>query len=297
MDGIILINKQKNYTSHDVVNKVKKITKSKVGHTGTLDPNATGVLPLLLGNATKISKYLINHDKEYEVLLQLGTKTDTADAEGKIIEEKDVNIDSLSEENVKKVLSTFLGKQKQMPPMYSAIKVNGKKLYQYARQGQEVEIKPREIEIYEIKLTNLDKKQKQISLVVSCSKGTYIRSLCEDIADRLGTVGFMKELNRTKVGEFNIKDCVTIEEFEEKYNKNDFSDIITIEEIFKENPKIELDNLNIKQYLNGVKIKVPAQDAVYRTYLSNKFIGLGIVKESYLKRDWVFLGTLSKNIF
>ena len=297
MDGIILINKQKNYTSHDVVNKVKKITKSKVGHTGTLDPNATGVLPLLLGNATKISKYLINHDKEYEVLLQLGTKTDTADAEGKIIEEKDVNIDSLSEENVKKVLSTFLGKQKQMPPMYSAIKVNGKKLYQYARQGQEVEIKPREIEIYEIKLTNLDKKQKQISLVVSCSKGTYIRSLCEDIADRLGTVGFMKELNRTKVGEFNIKDCVTIEEFEEKYNKNDFSDIITIEEIFKENPKIELDNLNIKQYLNGVKIKVPAQDDVYRTYLNNKFIGLGIVKESYLKRDWVFLGTLSKNIF
>ena len=297
MDGIILINKQKNYTSHDVVNKVKKITKSKVGHTGTLDPNATGVLPLLLGNATKISKYLINHDKEYEVLLQLGTKTDTADAEGKIIEEKDVNIDSLSEENVKKVLSTFLGKQKQIPPMYSAIKVNGKKLYQYARQGQEVEIKPREIEIYEIKLINLDKKQKQISLVVSCSKGTYIRSLCEDIADRLGTVGFMKELNRTKVGEFNIKDCVTIEEFEEKYNKNDFSDIITIEEIFKENPKIELDNLNIKQYLNGVKIKVPAQDAVYRTYLNNKFIGLGIVKESYLKRDWVFLGTLSKNIF
>ena len=297
MDGIILINKQKNYTSHDVVNKVKKITKSKVGHTGTLDPNATGVLPLLLGNATKISKYLINHDKEYEVLLQLGTKTDTADAEGKIIEEKDVNIDSLSEENVKKVLSTFLGKQKQIPPMYSAIKVNGKKLYQYARQGQEVEIKPREIEIYEIKLINLDKIQKQISLVVSCSKGTYIRSLCEDIADRLGTVGFMKELNRTKVGEFNIKDCVTIEEFEEKYNKNDFSDIITIEEIFKENPKIELDNLNIKQYLNGVKIKVPAQDAVYRTYLNNKFIGLGIVKESYLKRDWVFLGTLSKNIF
>ena len=297
MDGIILINKQKNYTSHDVVNKVKKITKSKVGHTGTLDPNATGVLPLLLGNATKISKYLINHDKEYEVLLQLGTKTDTADAEGKIIEEKDVNIDSLSEENVKKVLSTFLGKQKQMPPMYSAIKVNGKKLYQYARQGQEVEIKPREIEIYEIKLINLDKKQKQISLVVSCSKGTYIRSLCEDIADRLGTVGFMKELNRTKVGEFNIKDCVTVEEFEEKYNKNDFSDIITIEEIFKENPKIELDNLNIKQYINGVKIKIPAKDAVYRTYLNNKFIGLGIVKESYLKRDWVFLGTLSKNIF
>lgn len=287
MDGIILINKEKNYTSHDVVNKIKKITKSKVGHTGTLDPNATGVLPLLLGNATKISKYLINHDKEYEVVLQLGIKTDTADVEGKIIEEREVNTDSLNEENVKEVLNTFIGKQKQTPPMYSAIKVNGKKLYEYARKGQEVEIKPREIEIYEIKITNLDKDKKQISFTVKCSKGTYIRSLCEDIAEKLGTVGFMKELNRTIVGNFNIKDSVTISEFEEKYNNNDFSDVITIEKIFKENPKIELNNQNLKQYLNGVKIKVSVEDSIYRIYLDSKFIGLGIVQEGFLKRDLV----------
>ena len=287
MDGIILINKEKNYTSHDVVNKVKKTAKTKVGHTGTLDPIATGVLPLLLGNATKISKYLINHDKEYEVLLQLGAKTDTADAEGKIIEEKEVNIDSLSEENVKNILSTFIGKQKQIPPMYSAIKVNGKKLYQYARQGQEVKIEPREIQIYETKITNIDKNKKQIGFIVSCSKGTYIRSLCEDIAERLNTVGYMKELNRTKVGEFNIKDCVTIEEFEEKYRNKDFSDIISIEQIFKTNPKIELNNQNLKQYINGVKIKIPVANGVYKIYINNQFNGLGIVKEGYLKRDLV----------
>ena len=287
MDGIILINKEKNYTSHDVVNKVKKITKSKVGHTGTLDPNATGVLPLLLGNATKISKYLINHDKEYQVILQLGIKTDTADVEGKIIEEKEVDLDALNEEKVKKILSTFLGKQKQTPPIYSAIKVNGKKLYEYARKGQEIEIEPREIEIYDIKLINIDIKQKQIGFIVKCSKGTYIRSLCEDIAEKLETVGYMKELNRTIVGNFDIKDSITISEFEEKYNKNDLSNIISIEEIFKEKSKIELDNRNIKQYLNGVKIKVENKDNIYRIFMNNKFIGIGIVENGYLKRDLV----------
>ena len=287
MDGIILINKEKNYTSHDVVNKVKKITKSKVGHTGTLDPNATGVLPLLLGNATKISKYLMNHDKEYQVILQLGIKTDTADVEGKIIEEKEVDLDALNEEKVKKILSTFLGKQKQTPPIYSAIKVNGKKLYEYARKGQEIEIEPREIEIYDIKLINIDIKQKQIGFIVKCSKGTYIRSLCEDIAEKLETVGYMKELNRTIVGNFDIKDSITISEFEEKYNKNDLSNIISIEEIFKEKSKIELDNRNIKQYLNGVKIKVENKDNIYRIFMNNKFIGIGIVENGYLKRDLV----------
>ena len=287
MDGIILINKEKNYTSHDVVNKVKKITKSKVGHTGTLDPNATGVLPLLLGNATKISKYLMNHDKEYQVILQLGIKTDTADVEGKIIEEKEVDLDALNEEKVKKFLSTFLGKQKQTPPIYSAIKVNGKKLYEYARKGQEIEIEPRVIEIYDIKLINIDIKQKQIGFIVKCSKGTYIRSLCEDIAEKLETVGYMKELNRTIVGNFNIKDSITISEFEEKYNKNDLSNIISIEEIFREKSKIELDNRNIKQYLNGVKIKVENKDNIYRIFMNNKFIGIGIVENGYLKRDLV----------
>ena len=192
MDGIIIINKGKNYTSNDVVSIVKKITKSKVGHTGTLDPNATGVLPLLIGNATKVSKYLINHDKEYEVVLQLGIRTETADVEGKVIEQKEVTAEMLNKDNIEEKLQQFIGKQEQIPPIYSAIKVNGKKLYEYARKGQEVELKPRQIKIYSIQLVGINEKEKQISFKVKCSKGTYIRSLCEDISKKLGTVGYMK---------------------------------------------------------------------------------------------------------
>ena len=185
MDGIILINKPKEWTSHDIVNKVKKILNEKVGHTGTLDPMATGVLPLLVGKGTLCSKYLINHNKTYKVKLELGKKTDTADTEGKIVEEKEVTNKMLEKTVIKEVLNKFLGKQEQIPPIYSAIKVNGKKLYEYARKGQTVEIKPRQIEIYSIELLSIDKKLKQIEFEVSCSKGTYIRSLCEDIGNKL----------------------------------------------------------------------------------------------------------------
>ena len=205
MDGILLINKEKNCTSHDVVYKIKKVFGEKVGHTGTLDPNATGILPILIGKGTKMSKYLINHDKIYTVTLKLGEKTDTADSEGNIIEEKTVKVDALKKENIMKVLKRFIGKQEQIPPIYSAIKVNGKKLYEYARSGENVEIKARKIEIYNINLIKIDSENKEIIFEVSCSKGTYIRSLCEDIAKELDTVGYMKELNRTKVGEFEIR--------------------------------------------------------------------------------------------
>ena len=316
MDGIILVNKEKDYTSHDVVSIVKKITESKVGHTGTLDPNATGVLPLLIGNATKISKYLINHDKEYEAVIQLGKKTTTADIEGEVIEEKEVPEKIYIE--CENILKSFIGKQKQTPPAYSAIKVNGKKLYSYAREGIKIEIEPRNIEIYNIELMNINKEEKQISFRVSCSKGTYIRSLCEDIADKLGTVGYMKDLKRTKVGDFEIKEAITIDELKEKFEKNDFSDVITIKNIFKDMPKIELNENNIKQYLNGVKICVAEygksketqklqelqilgdeekilktqeskslKDGIYRIYYKNEFNGIGIVKDNKLKRDLV----------
>lgn len=285
MDGIILVNKEKDFTSHDVVSIVKKITESKVGHTGTLDPNATGVLPLLIGNATKISKYLINHDKEYEAVIQLGKKTTTADIEGEVIEEKEVPEKIYIE--CENILKSFIGKQKQTPPAYSAIKVNGKKLYSYAREGIKIEIEPRNIEIYNIELMNINKEEKQISFRVSCSKGTYIRSLCEDIADKLGTVGYMKDLKRTKVGDFEIKEAITIGELKEKFEKNDFSDVITIENIFKDMPKIELNENNIKQYLNGVKITEKNQDGIYRIFYKNEFNGIGIVKDNKLKRDLV----------
>ena len=153
MQGILIINKPKGFTSQDVVSKVKKILNiKKAGHTGTLDPLATGVLPVLLGNYTKLSKYLIEHDKTYIAKVKLGQKSDTGDSEGNIIETQDVDLKNISEENVNNALKSFLGKQKQIPPMYSAIKVDGKKLYEYAREGKKVEVEPRDIEIYDIKL-------------------------------------------------------------------------------------------------------------------------------------------------
>ena len=177
MDGIIIINKEKDWTSNDIVQKLKGIFKKKVGHTGTLDPQATGVLTILVGKGTSLSKYLINHDKEYIATIKLGKKTSTGDGEGEVIEEKPINEKYLEEDYIKKILEEFKGKQSQIPPMYSAIKVNGKKLYEYARKGKQIEVKPREIEIYNIELIEVSKDTKEIVYKVWCSKGTYIRSL------------------------------------------------------------------------------------------------------------------------
>lgn len=291
MNGIIIINKHKGCTSHDIVYKVKKMFNEKVGHTGTLDPMATGVLPLLIGKGTQCSKYLINHDKIYNVTLQLGEKTDTADSEGKVIETKEVKEETLKKENIEKILEKFKGKQEQIPPIYSAIKVNGKKLYEYARKGQEVEIKPRKIEIYNIELLNINEKQKQIEFQVSCSKGTYIRSLCEDIAQRLETVGYMLELKRIQVGNFNIKEAITIEQLENNIDNKEFieENFIQFEEIFKNKEKIELDDRKLRLFLNGVQLTMTCKDEIYRIYSNNKFIGIGIVKDNLLKRDVVIL--------
>ena len=287
MNGIIVINKTKNCTSHDIVKNAKKIFNEKIGHTGTLDPMATGVLPLLIGKGTLCSKYLINHDKIYEVELQLGIKTETGDIEGNIIEEQYVDINLLDEENVKKVLKTFIGKQEQVPPIYSAIKVNGKKLYEYARIGQDVEIKPRKIEIYKIELIKIDKENKKIFFKVHCSKGTYIRSLCEDIAKKIGTVGFMKNLNRVQVGKFNIEDSVTIEELQKNIENNEFLNkkIISIEKLFENCEEIILNDKELELLLNGVMLTKTYTDEVYRIYNNNIFIGTGIVKNQLLKRD------------
>ena len=292
MDGIILINKAKNCTSNNVVNKVKHILNEKTGHIGTLDPNATGLLPILVGKGTKLSQYLINHDKEYEVVLKLGIKTDTADLEGKIIEEKEVTDNLLEKEKVLDVLNGFIGKQKQVPPMYSAIKVNGKKLYEYARKNVQIELEAREIEIYEIKLGTINQKENTITFTVHCSKGTYIRSLCEDIAQRLGTIGYMKELNRTKVGIFNIENSISVEELEQ--NKNNPEElnkyIIPIERIFiniyGNNNCISLNDRKLGLFSNGVKLTYGLSEGLYRIYNSKGvFIGIGSVKDKTLKRE------------
>lgn len=279
MDGIIVINKPKNCTSHDIVRKAKKILNQKVGHTGTLDPNATGVLPLLVGKGTQISKYLINHDKTYEAVLKLGEKTDTADIEGRIIEKKEVQPSSLEKENVERVLKSLIGKQEQIPPIYSAIKVNGKKLYEYARQGEIVEIEPRTIEIYDLQLVHI--QNQEITYKVHCSKGTYIRTLCEKIAEKLDTVGYMKELKRTQVGEFLIENSITIEELEKDIEKN----FIIVEKYFEKYPKINLNSKKLQLFLNGVQLTHELQDGIYTIYSEEKFIGIGTVKNKLLKRD------------
>ena len=288
MDGIIIINKEKKYTSNDVVQIVKHTLNEKVGHTGTLDPNATGVLPILIGKGTKISKYLINHDKIYETVLQLGKKTDTGDGEGNILEEMSVDKNILSEENINKVLGDFVGKQTQIPPMYSAIKVGGKKLYDYARRGEQVNLPARNIEIYSLKLKSIDIENSQIEIIVECSKGTYIRTLCEDIAKKLGTIGYMKELNRIQVGQFNIKDSIKIEDL--KNNKDNVEylreNIIKIEDILKDKEKITLDKRTLETFLNGVKIDANYNNGIYRLYDDKDvFLGTGIVESNKIKRD------------
>ena len=320
MDGIIIINKEQGYTSNDVVQIIKKKYNEKVGHTGTLDPMATGVLPVLIGKGTLLSKYLINHDKIYVAILKLGIKTDTGDIKGDIVQKEDVNEKCLDIENIQKVLEEIKGEQEQTPPMYSAIKVNGKKLYEYARKGLTVDIAPRKINIYNTELLNIDKEEKEIKFRVSCSKGTYIRTLCETIAEKLGTIGTMCSLNREKVGDFEIKNSVKLSELEKlnclqsgetKENSNDIDLneikkisenisktepketfnrelIISIEKFFQNKDEILLSPRSFVAFINGVKLMADNENGVYRIYNVNKeFVGIGIVKDGILKRDIV----------
>ena len=277
MDGIVIINKPKGFTSQDVVSKVKKILNiKKAGHTGTLDPLATGVLPVLLGNYTKLSKYLIEHDKVYRAKIKFGEQRETGDLEGKVIKTSDVKVINI--ENIKCILEKMTGEQMQVPPMYSAIKINGKKLYEYARNGEKVEVPARKIEIYKLDLINFYEQEQILEIEVSCSKGTYIRVLCEDIAKRLGTVGFMLELNRVKVDRFGIEDSLNFNELE-KNKENIEKYLIKMEEVFKEIPQIYLTERKKELFLNGVVLR-----NLYNIF-QNKYIGIGIVKNGTLKRD------------
>ncbi len=277
--GIVIINKEKGWTSQDVVSKVKRILQvKKAGHIGTLDPLATGVLPVLIGDATKLSKYLVEHNKTYIATIGLGQKKDTGDDEGEVIQTSEVGV--LEEKTVAEVLKSFEGKQMQIPPKYSAIKINGKKLYEYARAGEEIEIPARNIEIYAMQLLQINQDEKQISFEVSCSKGTYIRVLCEDIAEKMGTCGYMKNLQRTAVNQFLLKDAVTVENLTEKQ-------IISVEKICEKYPKIDLNERKLQLFLNGVMLTMHREDGIYRIYQSQNFVGLGVVKNELLKRDVV----------
>ena len=216
INGIINIYKIKGFTSHDVVAKLRGIVKQKkIGHTGTLDPDATGVLPVCLGSATKLCDMLTDKEKEYIAKVQLGVTTDTQDMTGTVLSEKEVNV---TESLVREMIQSFVGLYEQIPPMYSALKVNGKKLYELARQGKEVERKARPVPIHYIEI--LDMAFPQITIKVGCSKGTYIRTLCHDLGEKLGCGAAMASLERTKSGQFSLDTAITLEELEEKLKKS-----------------------------------------------------------------------------
>ena len=219
----------------------------------------------------------------------MGEKTDTGDSEGQVIEEKSIPKD-LRKEDINDVLQNFFGKQKQVPPMYSAIKVNGKKLYEYARQGKDIDVKPRGIEIYDIKLISVSKENCELVFETKVSKGTYIRTLCEDISERLGTVGFMKELNRTRVGDFRIEQAIKISEISncEDLKKLGF---ISVEDFFANNGFFKFDDFKINKFLNGAKVFVGDKfDGIFRVYdKSMRFVGTGVVQDGVIKRDIIVL--------
>ncbi len=214
-NGVINIYKERGYTSHDVVAKLRGILKQKkIGHTGTLDPEAEGVLPVCLGKGTKLCDLLTDRDKVYETVLLLGRSTDTQDITGTVLQEAEV---CAGEEEVQKVIMSFVGPYEQIPPMYSALKVGGQKLCDLARAGREVERKARPVRIHEIEILKMELPR--VRMRVSCSKGTYIRTLCHDIGEQLGCHGCMEQLLRTRVGQFSLSDSLTLSEVERRFRK------------------------------------------------------------------------------
>jgi len=227
IDGIIPINKPKGMTSHNVVAKLRRILGTKkVGHTGTLDPDVSGVLPICIGKATRLSDYIMELPKTYMGQLTLGVSTSTQDASGEIIEQ--LAVKGLTEEKIAEAIYSFIGDIEQVPPMYSAVKINGQKLYEIARQGKEIERKSRVVTVYEMQITgmNLQKENPTVDFVVTCSKGTYVRTLCTDIGSKLGYPAHMSNLIRTKSGNFPIEKSYTLEEVEAEADRGNISSII-----------------------------------------------------------------------
>lgn len=253
--GVINIYKEKGYTSHDVVARLRGIAgQRKIGHTGTLDPQAQGVLPVCLGKATKLCDLLTDKDKTYEAVLLLGTTTDSQDTTGKILEEKDTS--HLTEGKVREVIMGFEGQYNQIPPMFSALKLNGKKLYELARDGKEVERKPRRVTIHKIQILEINLPR--VRMEVTCSKGTYIRTLCHDIGRILGSGGCMESLLRTRVDRFDIEDSIKLNEVRELKEKGQLMEhIIPVDEMFPKLKKIYLkpDAAMAVRHGNGFKQK------------------------------------------
>jgi tRNA pseudouridine55 synthase len=277
MDGMLIIRKEKGYTSFDVVAKLRGILHmKKIGHTGTLDPDAEGVLPVALGAATRLVDLFTEKKKTYEAVLHLGITTDTQDMTGTILAQKEV---SVSEEDVQNVISGFLGDQMQVPPMYSALKVNGKKLCDLAREGQTVERKARPVHFYEITVQEISLPL--VRFTVTCSKGTYIRTLCNDIGEKLGCGGCMESLVRTKSGEFSIEESVTLAEVQRAADEGRAETLVqSIEEVLAQFPRTDCDAQGSRLLANGnalpeVFVSPAVKDGWVRMYAANgEFIAI-----------------------
>ncbi len=282
IDGIINVHKEAGYTSHDVVAKLRGILRQKkIGHTGTLDPQATGVLPVCLGKGTRLCDMLTDKEKTYEAEMLLGVETDTQDTTGTVLSQKEV---LCTPKQVEDVIESFLGAQMQIPPMYSALKVNGRKLYELAREGIEVERKPRPVHFYEIRILSI--KLPRVKMRVICSKGTYIRTLCHDIGRKLGCGAAMEGLVRTRVGRFTLAESYTLDEIQEYVHTGRMSEIVcTVEDMFAEYPSFRCSQRCDKLLQNGNPLDVKSVtgkpiDGWLRAYDSQgTFIGIYARKE------------------
>ena len=296
MDGIINVYKEKGFTSHDVVAKLRGILHiKKIGHTGTLDPDAVGVLPVCIGKGTKLCDMITDTDKTYEAVMLLGISTDTQDISGNVLSKKDVAVD---EKTLIETVDSFVGEYKQIPPMYSAIKVNGRKLYQLAREGIEIERSPRDVYIRSIHINdmNLQDGEPSVTMTVSCSKGTYIRTLCHDIGEKLGCGACMKSLSRTRVGRFYIDDSFTINQIAALNLKGELSSIVTPVDSMFDYPEIRIKREYDKLLYNGNLLPLSAGKALdvgladkVRIYNeSGEFIGIYSMDDSGYKPVKIF---------
>ncbi len=292
-EGILVINKEKGYTSNDVVAVLRGILKmKKIGHTGTLDPDATGVLPVCLGKATKTVSILTDTFKEYEAVARLGVTTDTEDMTGEILTERLIDKENApSREETEEALKSFVGGYDQIPPMYSAKKVNGRKLYELAREGVEIERKPCHVEIYDIKLRDFEPPL--VSFGVRCGKGTYVRSLIRDMGEKLGTGAAMESLVRTGVSSYSLMDALTLDEVKEHVDKGDIDSFIRdIESVFMSLPSFTVNGKSESLLRNGNPFNVPdkVRDGDYRVHLKDgSFAAVYTVSKGLARLKKMFL--------
>ena len=277
MNGIVIVDKPQGWTSQDVTARLRRVFQTRrIGHGGTLDPMATGVLPVFVGRGTRGVEFFEHAEKAYETVLQLGITTDTEDISGEVLEKRDVHI---SETEFTEILSQFRGKIMQVPPMYSALKVNGQKLCDLARKGKTVERQPREIEIFE--LTMLEFNGDTARLRVKCSKGTYIRTLCKDIGEALGCGGCMAQLRRVQAGEYTIEEAVPLQTLLDAENPEEF--LRPVDSMFRNFPAVTLSDKQEKRCRNGNSFSVTMESGTYRVYSKqNEFLALSRVEDGVM---------------